>query len=67
MPKIKRLVEDYSHLYIKMKGKIDVEIEIGKEIQASLENNVLTLKGPKGENQKNFNNPLTYIGLYYNI
>ena len=44
-----------------MKRKINVEIEIGEGIHASLENNVLTLKGPKGENKRNFNNPLIQI------
>ena len=46
-----------------MKGKIDEEIEIKKEVQASLENNELRLKGPKGENNKNFNNPLIQLKI----
>ena len=57
------MVENYWHLYIKMKGKINEEIEIGEGIHASLENNELTLKGPNGENKKDFNNPLIQIRI----
>ncbi len=61
MLKIKKVVENYWHLYIKMKEKIDEEIELTEEIQANLENNVLKLNGPKGENEKDFNNPLIQL------
>jgi large subunit ribosomal protein L6 len=44
-----------------MKEKINEEIELTGGVQASLEKNLLVLKGQKGENQKDFNNPLIQI------
>ena len=63
MQKRKKVVENYWHLYIKMKEKINEEIELSEGIQASLENNELVLKGPKGDNKKDFNNPLIQIKI----
>ena len=63
MPRKKKAEENYWHLSIKMKEKIDYEIELGEGIQASLDNNILTLKGKKGETQRNFNNPLIQLKI----
>ena len=46
-----------------MKKKIDKEIEIGEGVHANLENNELTLKGPKGENKKDFNTERSLVKL----
>jgi len=46
-----------------MKKKIDEEIELGEGIQANIEKNILSLNGQKGENRKDFNNPLIQIKI----
>ena len=63
MLKKKKVGVNCLHLSIKMKRKIDEEIELKEGIQASLENNVLIMKGQKGETQKNFNNPLIQLKI----
>lgn len=43
--------------------KIYEEIELLSEITAKIENGLITMKGPKGEAQKDFHNPLIQIEL----
>ena len=43
------------HISIKMKKNILQEIEIPKDVEASIEDNILVIKGKEGENKRKFN------------
>ncbi len=43
------------------KGFIEERIEIPNGVDLSIDNNIIKIKGPKGENQRKFNNPILKI------
>ena len=43
------------HFFIRMKKELFVEIEIPEGVETSLVDSELTIKGPEGENKRNFN------------
>ena len=43
------------HTFIKMKKNILQEIEIPNDVEASIEDNILVIKGKEGENKRKFN------------